>query len=473
MKGMDSQILRLALPSILANVTVPLVGMVDLAVAGHLTGGAAAFIGAISIGSMFFDLLYWNFSFLRAGTGGLTAQAYGRQDWGECARNFIRGTLIALAISLLVLAIQWPFIHLGLRLVNGSAEVKELAQKYFLLRVWAAPATVSLMSFRGWFVGMQDTVSSMFTDLVVNISNIVGSIILSLGVGRWQGMGFSGIAAGTVVAQYLGLMYAAGTVLFKYRHIFEGFTRKDVLESFRSSDIKGLFSMNVDLLLRSLALTAVYIGFTVISAGYGDLMLAASSVLMKLLMIFSFFTDGFAYAAQALCGKFIGARDPGSTREAVRRVFVWSMGIGLSFIFIYWGLGTPMVRALTSDESVVQACRLFLPWLLLMPPVGCAAFTWDGIYEGATATRSMRDATIASFAGFLGVWWLLRATLLAGRFPAGAGNEAISDAANLVQSGPVTAIHCLMAAYFVHLAIRTVWLWITCRRDIFRRPFGE
>ena len=471
MKLMDREILRLALPSILANITVPLVGMVDIAVAGHLSGGAAAFIGAISVGSMFFDLLYWNFAFLRAGTGGLTAQAYGRQDWSQCVRIFIRGVVLSLLMALLVLLIQWPFIHYGLSLVKASDEVKELAQKYFLLRVWAAPATIALMSFRGWFVGMQDTVSSMYTDLTVNISNVVASIVLSLGVGRWEGMGFSGIAAGTVVAQYLGLLYACGAVSGKYRHLFKGLGKEDFTQALDTSGLRTFFSMNLDLLLRSLALTAVYICFTVISARYGDLMLAASSIIMKLLMIFSFFTDGFAYAAQALCGRFIGALDRRSTAYSVKRVFVWSMGIGLSFIFIYWVLGTPLVRMMTSDTQVVEACRQFLPWLLLMPPVGCAAFTWDGIYEGATASRPMRNATVASFAGFLGVWWLLRYVLVAPALASDALCGAEADPASL--RAPALAIHCLMAAYFVHLAVRTVWLGITCRRDILTAPFAE
>ena len=203
MKALDREILRIALPSILAGLTVPLVGMVDIAVAGHLqgAGGAAAFIGGISVGSMLFDLLYWNFYFLRGGTGGLTAQAYGRSDRKECARLLVRSVGLALGIALLVLTVQIPFTKLAFLAIDCTPEVKELALKYFFLRVWAAPATLSLMAFRGWFIGMQDSVSSMLTDLVVNGLNIVLSIVLALGLGPWEGIGFQGVALGTVIAQ--------------------------------------------------------------------------------------------------------------------------------------------------------------------------------------------------------------------------------------------------------------------------------
>ena len=458
MKALDREILRLALPSILAGITVPLVGMVDIAVAGHLNGGAAAFIGGISVGSMLFDLLYWNFYFLRAGTGGLTAQAYGRGDRRECARLLTRGVGLALVIALLVLTVQWPFTKLAFLVVDCTPEVRELALKYFFIRVWAAPATLALMAFRGWFIGMQDSVSSMLTDLVVNGVNILLSIVLALGIGSWKGMGFTGVALGTLIAQYAGLLFAAGVVAVKYRSVFEGFGAEDLRAAFRGSDIRRFFSINTDLFFRSVGLTAIYIGFTTISAAYGDLTLASGAILMKLLMIFSFFTDGFAYAGQALVGKFIGMRRPEETRASVRHVFLWSLGIAVAFIFIYGFGGIPMLRLMTSDASVIEACRPLLPWLMLMPPLGCAAFAWDGIYEGATATRPVRDAMLAAMVSFFALWFLLKRWLM----PGDAGLDATA-----------LPLHCLMAAYFAHLLARTVWLSVLYRRSILVRPFDQ
>ena len=466
MKAIDREILRIALPSILAGITVPLVGMVDIAVAGHLqgAGGAAAFIGGISVGSMLFDLLYWNFYFLRGGTGGLTAQAYGRGDRKECARLLVRSVGLALGIALLVLTVQVPFTKLAFLAIDCTPEVKALALKYFFLRVWAAPATLSLMAFRGWFIGMQDSVSSMLTDLVVNGLNVVLSIILALGIGPWEGLGFQGVALGTVIAQYTGLLFAAAVVALKYRFVFTGYTAEDTRAAFRGKEIRRFFSLNTDLFFRSIGITAIYIGFTMISAGFGDLTLAAGAILMKLLMLFSFITDGFAYAGQALVGKYIGMERQDRTRESVRRVFVWSMGIAVAFLFIYGFGGIPLLRLMTSDGVVVEACRPYLPWLVLMPPLGCAAFAWDGIYEGATASRPMRDAMLAAMVAFFALWFSLK-----GLLPADTGAPG-TDASAAAPERNAVALHFLMAAYFAHLLVRTVWLTVLYRRSVLQRP---
>ena len=234
MKAIHKDILRLAIPSILANITVPVVGMVDIAVTGHLSGAVAASIGGISIGSMLFDLLYWNFAFLRAGTGGLTAQAYGRADMQECGRILCRGLGLSLLMAALVLAIQWPFTKLAFLVVDSSAEVRELALQYYFIRIWAAPATLSLMTLRGWFIGMQDTVSSMWTDLVVNGMNILASVVLALGIGGWPGLGFRGVAYGTLVAQYSGLLFALGVLAVKYwKKVLPQISLRQAVESFR------------------------------------------------------------------------------------------------------------------------------------------------------------------------------------------------------------------------------------------------
>ena len=465
MKAINRDILKLAIPSILANITVPLVGMVDIAVAGHLDANAATMIGGIAIGTMLFDLLYWNFGFLRVGTGGLTAQAYGRGDRKECARIFTRAFGIALACALVLIAIQWIFVKAAFLVVECTPEVRALASRYFFIRIWAAPATLGLMAFKGWFIGMQDSVSPMATDLTVNGMNVLMSIVLSLGFKPlgYEGMGFAGIAAGTVAAQYSGLLVAAALMFFKYRRsTMSLISRSELKDVFKGTETRRFFVMNRDLFVRSLCFIAIYIGFTVISARYGDLLLAVSSILMKLLMIFSYFTDGFAYAGEAMTGKYIGARDGVMLRQTIRWTFVWSMAIALIFMVVYQFAGVPMLRMMTSDPLVVEASREYLPWLLLMPVIGCAAFTWDGIYIGATASKAIRNSMLWAVVGFAAVWFI--GILCLNHFMPSSSTDP-SSAVPATRYGYI-AMHILMAAYFAHLLARTVFLSARYRKVV-------
>ena len=450
----NRDILKLAIPSILANITVPLVGMVDIAVAGHLSSEAATMIGGIAIGSMLFDLLYWNFGFLRVGTGGLAAQAFGRGDRKECARIFTRSIGIALACAMVLIAIQWIFVKAAFLVVDCTPEVRELASQYFFIRIWAAPATLGLMAFKGWFIGMQDSVSPMITDLTVNLMNVLMSFLLALGfgVGKWhyEGMGFAGIAAGTVVAQYSGMLVALCLLMAKYmKNCLSLLGMHDVKGLFRGSETRRFFVMNTDLFVRSLCFIAIYIGFTILSARYGDLLLAVSSIMMKLLMIFSYFTDGFAYAGEAMAGKYIGAKDGKMLRSTVKWTFVWSMSIAAVFMAIYQFAGVPMLKMMTSDAAVVEASKAYLPWLLLMPVIGCAAFTWDGIYIGATASKAIRNSMLWAVVAFACVWFL-----------------GINFVAPHASDYDQMAMHILMAAYFAHLLARTVYLSKKYRRVV-------
>ncbi len=454
MKQINKDILKLAIPSILANITVPLVGMVDIAVAGHLSSEAATMIGGIAIGSMLFDLLYWNFGFLRVGTGGLAAQAFGRGDRKECARIFTRSIGISLACAFVLIAIQWIFVKAAFLVVDCTPEVRELASQYFFIRIWAAPATLGLMAFKGWFIGMQDSVSPMITDLTVNLMNVLMSFVLALGfgIGAWhyEGMGFAGIAAGTVTAQYAGLLVALCLLLGKYmKNCLSLLGMQDIKGLFRGSETRRFFVMNTDLFVRSLCFIAIYIGFTILSARYGDLLLAVSSIMMKLLMIFSYFTDGFAYAGEAMAGKYIGAKDGKMLRSTVKWTFIWSMSIAALFMAIYQFAGVPMLKMMTSDAAVVEASRIYLPWLLLMPVIGCAAFTWDGIYIGATASKAIRNSMLWAVVAFACVWFL-----------------GINFVAPHASDYDYMAMHILMAAYFAHLLARTIYLSTKYRRVV-------
>ncbi len=469
MKSIDKDILKLAIPSILANITVPIVGIVDMAVAGHWDGAAETMMGGITIGSVLFDLLYWNFFFLRIGTGGLTAQAVGRKDYRECANVFSRAFGIAMMLAIGILLIQWLFIDVAFYIFPCEPDVQALASEYFFIRIWAAPATMTLMSFKGWFIGMQDTVSSMVTDLVVNLMNIVMSIVLALGfrIGSWhyEGMGFAGIAVGTVIAQYSGLLTAILLLLFKYRvRVFTGYGLHDFLEAFKGGEMKKFFVVNTNLFVRSICFILIYMGFTMISTHYGTLLMDVGAIMMKLLMIFSYFTDGFSYAGEALSGKFVGAQDRTMFRVTVRHTFVWSMAVAAFFVVIYWVLGVPMLRMITPDAEVVAAARPYLWWLLLMPVFGCAAFTWDGIYIGATESRSIRQAAIWSTVG-------LFAFYLIGRGIMEAAGPASVTAAGFEWYG--LALHLLLGGYFVHLLVRTIYLSATYKKQVLRKYFKE
>ena len=453
--NLHRNILRLAVPSIFANITVPLVGMVDIAVAGHLGASgavpAATLIGGISIGTMLFDMLYWNFGFLRGGTGGLTAQAYGRWRSGipEAVRDIAitlkRALGIALGSGLALVALQWVVVQVAFLLVDCSPEVQKLATQYFYIRIWAAPATLSLFAFKGWFIGMQDTVRPMTSDLIVNFTNILLSMGLAFGYAGLPALGFAGVAYGTLIAQWTGFAYAAFAVWRRYGRLF-----REAGEGTGNGSWRAFFVLNRDLFIRSMCMIAVYIGFTMISARYGDMMLAVGAILMKLLMIFSYFTDGFAYAGEALTGRFIGEGSPEGVRTTVRQTFVWSVGVTLLFFLVYGVGGVPLLKLMTSDPDVVESAREFIPWLLLMPVIGCPAFTWDGIFTGATASRDLRNSTAWCVAGFFGVWF-----------------AGIGLARALSGTVPETlAIHILMAAYFTHLAVRALYLTLRARKAI-------
>ena len=343
MKGprLNREILRLAIPSILANITVPLVGLVDIAISGHLGDlssqegfSAAALIGGISVGTMLFNLLYWSFGFLRTGTGGLTAQMYGEcngNDPGDlipCRPILLRALSIAWISAISIIALQWVLLRVGLVFFDSSPEVRQLASRYFYIRIWAAPATLSLFALKGWFIGMQDTVSPMITDIVVNGLNIILSIFLAFGP---LSLGFNGIALGTLLAQWIGFITGIILLALKYRkNVFEGFRIAEFGFVFSDrSELKSYFAMNGDLLIRSFAMIAIHVGFTAIASRYGDISLSVCSIMLQLMMIFSYFTDGFAYAGEAMTGKYIGLKSSEGLSATVRGVFIWSMSIAI------------------------------------------------------------------------------------------------------------------------------------------------
>lgn len=434
---MNRRILKLAIPSIFANITVPLVGMVDIAVAGRL--GSAAAIGAIAVGTMLFDLLYWNFGFLRVGTGGLTAQSYGRRCFRDSIKYLTQGLSVSLGSALAILAIQYLFLFIAFEFIECTPEVATLSKQYFYIRVWAAPATLSLFAFKGWFIGMQNTVSPMVVDVTVNMVNFVASVWLGL----YTDLGFAGIALGTVIAQYTGLILSVVLFVIYYKKLFHYF---DLRVALHLEDMKAFFKLNGNLFVRSLCFMMIYSGFTALAARYGDVQLAVSSIMMKLLMLFSYFIDGFAYAGEALTGKYIGANDRPSLVKAVRMLFVWSAIIGVISTVAYAVGGEWMVRLMTTEPDVIEGTRPYLFWLVLMPVVSCAAFMWDGIYIGATASVPIRNSMIWACAAFYIVYFIFR--------------------------GSAENIQVLWYAYFAHLVARAIYLSLASKKHIFGKIGG-
>ena len=396
----NKAILRLALPSILANITIPLVGIVDTAIVGHLSDAAA--IGGIAIGTMLFDLLYWNFGFLRVGTSGLTAQAYGAGDKEEYLNVLVRGIVIALTVAVLLLLLQYPIALLCKRFIRSSPATIELMLTYFYIRIWAAPATLSLFTFKGWFIGMQDTKSPMAVDILVNVVNMAASYYLAVKTP----LGVVGVAYGTLVAQYSGLILAVAILLARYIGIsvFRNIDRWK--EALRGAELRRMLSLNTNLFIRSLCFMVVYVGYTSLASLYGDTELAVSSIMMKLFMFFSFFVDGFAYAGEALVGKAFGesslehCKTP-EIHRTVRALFNWALGVGLLFTVIYAFWGDEAFALMTSDATVLAAAVKYKIWLIGMPLISTLAFMWDGVYIGATAGVQIRNSMIWAAVGFI------------------------------------------------------------------------
>lgn len=398
----DRQILHIALPSIVSNITVPLLGLVDVAIVGHL--GSAAYIGAITVGGMLFNMAYWLFAFLRMGTSGLTAQAYGRGDRAETVRVLVRALGVALAIGVALVALSRPVADVAFRLIPCSAEVEASARVYFALLVWGAPAVLGLYGFAGWFVGMQNARFPMAVAITQNVVNIVASAALVFGLG-WQ---VEGVAAGTLIAQYAGLLMAVAGWWRGYRADTRGVSLRPVTDR---AALSRFFAVNRDIFLRTLCLIAVTVCFTSSGAAAGDTVLAANALLMQLFMLFSYVMDGFAYAGEALAGRYVGAADAAGFRRTVRRLFGWGLVLAVAFTLAYGAGGRTFLSLLTSETSVVDMAMAYLPWAVAVPLTSFAAFLFDGIFIGATATGRMLLAMAVASSVFFISYYLLTDTL--------------------------------------------------------------
>ncbi|WP_319226819.1 MATE family efflux transporter [Draconibacterium orientale] len=396
---MNKSILKLALPNIISNITVPLLGLIDLALMGHL--GSDVYIGAISLGSVIFNIIYWGFGFLRMSTSGFTAQAYGEKKPAESITILIRALLLTLSVSVIILLLQSPIAWASFKLIGGSPEVEKLAEAYFRIRVWAAPAALSLFVFSGWFLGMQNARYPMIIAILVNIVNILLSAFFVFGLN----MKSDGVALGTAISQYVGLLTAVILFLRKYREMLPKVTKAGIIDlKFLSNFVK----VNSDIFIRTFCIIVVFTFFTSKSASINDTILAVNSILLQFLMFFSFFIDGFAFAGEALVGKFIGAKQIENLKKVVKLLLFWGLGLALTFTLLYLTGTNFILKLLTSQKDVIETAQQFLIWVVLIPFASVSSFIWDGIYIGATASRPMRNSLLVStFLIFAPVYFFL------------------------------------------------------------------
>ena len=396
---MNKRILGLAVPSIISNITVPLLGLVDVSIVGHL--GSATYIGAIAVGGMLFSMIYWIFGFLRMETSGLTAQAYGRRDLAEVILSFVRSIGIAFGLGLLLILLQYPILKVAFTLIDTTPAIKELASLYFRICIWGAPAVLGLYSFAGWFVGMQNSRFPMYIAITQNVVNIAASLFF---VFVWN-RGVAGVAMGTLVAQYAGLLMASLLWYGYYRRLWPKLNWK-MLTDYEA--MRSFFILNRDIFFRTLCLVAVTTYFTSRGAEQGDVILAVNTLLMQLFTLYSYIMDGFAYAGEALTGRYVGAHNRADLERMIRALFAWGIGLALTFTLLDGIGGSSFLGLLTNEREVLNASSDYFYWVLAIPLAGMAAFLWDGIYIGATASRQMLYSMLVASASFFLLQGLLQ-----------------------------------------------------------------
>ena len=396
-------ILRIAVPSILSNITVPLLGWVDTAIAGHL--GTSDYLAAIAIGSALFSVTYTLFNFLRMGTGGLTAQAYGSQRHDETALLLLRGLLIALGIGALLIALQTPLLRFGLSFMTTSAPVAAQAVAYYRVLIWGAPATLSLYVLNGWLLGRQDARTPLLIAVVQNLLNIGASLLLVHGFG----LRLIGVAGGTLLAQWVG---AALALFFALRTLRRHGSPPRLSAAFRNAGAwRSFFTVNVFIFLRTLCLVAVMFSFTAFGSRRGPTLLSANAVLLQLFTLVSYVMDGFAYAGEAVGGHLVGAGSAARFRRLVRSLFAWGLGLSLLFSAVFALGGSALIALFTDAVAVRQAAESYLLYDVLLPPVAMSGFLLDGLFVGTTATSGMLLGVAVAAAGFFALHGLLAPTL--------------------------------------------------------------
>ena len=409
---MNREILRIAIPNIISNITVPLMGIASTVIAGRVAGSdGATTIGALSIGVAIFNFIYWNCSFIRMGTSGLTAQAFGAEQHKEYTLMLWRAVVVALGVGVVAFALQWPIGEFSLWFMSTGDEVSdEMISQYFYTRIWAVPAGIMLFAFNGWLTGMQNAVVPMAVAIMVNIIHIIFSYLFAI-VGSW---GLEGIALASVVAQWTGVVATVAIIVIMYRKRLVAVDWREVVDL---ESMKKFFSINSDIIVRTFCLVAVYTFFTKASADMGDKnILAVNTILLQLFTLFSYMNDGFAYAAEALTGRFIGARDGVSLRKCIKLCVVWCFVVSFIYVGVYVGWWRDIFSILVDSSNnnsaeLIAVAEHYIGWVISIPIACALPFVMDGIMVGATRSRIMRNSMVWSsvcyFALLYGTGWLI------------------------------------------------------------------
>ena len=433
--SLNREILRLAVPNIISNLTVPLLGMADFALMGHLKTDSVVYVGAVALGTTIFNVLYMSLGFLRMGTSGFTAQSFGAKDDKALHLGLHRSLLVALLLALALIVLQYPIQWIAFQVLDGTPQVTQLARQYFYIRIFAAPAALMLYSFYGWFLGMQNARIPMTIAIVINILNIGLNFLFVFAFK----MHSNGVALASVIGQYTGLLMAFWFLAKRYRP----YTKRIALKIIAKKEgLLVFFKVNGDIFIRTVLLIFVLTFFTSVSARVSNKILAVNTLLFQFFFFFSYFADGFAFAGEALAGKAKGAGNFELLRKTVRRLFVWGLGIALITSLIYLMGLRHFMYILTDNAAILNLAKNYYVWVVLLPLTSLAAFIWDGIYVGVTASKAMRNTMILSaLVIFLPAFYLL--------FP------------HFGNNGLWLALHIFMMS-------RGISMWLLARRAVYR-----
>ncbi|MBK5720498.1 MATE family efflux transporter [Dysgonomonas sp. Marseille-P4677] len=394
---MNKNILRLAVPNIISNITVPLLGLVDMYIVGHLD--SEDYIGAIALSTMIFNFIYWSFSFLRMGTSGFTAQAFGAENTQEQTNILLRSLAVAMGAGVLIILLQYLIALVGFYFLDAGPIVKMYAYQYFSIYVWAAPAVLGLYTFNGWYVGMQNAKVPMVVAIGINVVNIILSFTFVYGFR----MKLDGVALASACAQYTGFFSFLFIWNWRYGRLKQYINFK-VLKDLQL--YIPFFKVNSDIFIRTMALVSVTTFFMSASARLGKDILAVNALLMQLFVLFSYMMDGFAYAAEALTGRFIGANLRSQLKILVKKLFLWGIIIAGIFTLVYALFLDQILGVLTDKQNIIELSRQFQFWVCLIPIAGFSAFLWDGVFVGATASHQMRNSMLIAVGCFFFVYFI-------------------------------------------------------------------
>ncbi len=395
-KDLHKEILRLAGPNILSNISVPLLSTVDTILMGGLS---SIHLGAIGIGSMIFNILYWNFGFLRMGTTGITAQQFGAGLSGEVFISLLRASVLALVIGFFLILLKGPIQDLTMGWMNVTDHAHLYVSQYFDIRIWAAPATLLLYVMMGWYFGIQNAIIPLLITIIVNVFNILFSYYFVI----IQGYEVAGVAWGTVIAQYIGLLASIVFLVFKYRQYID-WSVLPVLKD--AGKYRRFFMINIDLFIRTVCLTFAFGFFYSKSSESGDVVLAVNVVLMQFVNWMSYGIDGFAYACESLVGRFKGAGDRYLLYKTVHFSFWWAAGLGFVYAIVFFYFGKPLFFVFSDDEHLWSQSRTLIEYIAVFPLLGFWSYIWDGVFVGLTATRAMRDTMILALVVYLTTYYL-------------------------------------------------------------------